>query len=166
MNKDLEFSYNQKDQSFDYHLRPPTLNDFVGQNKIKKQLNILIEAAKQRNVSLDEMIKCILLVSGSYEYVLACLPSDKQLNPQAVAEIAQTSKLQFASKEAIEPTLGYRLGAIPPLLLKENIPIIFDNSIKQKQKVNISSGNPSAGLELKAEDLIKLINPLFGDISK
>ena len=36
----------------------------------------------------------------------------------------------------------------------------------KKDKVNISSGDPKAGLELNTKDLISLINPKFGDITK
>jgi len=41
-------SFSEEDQSLDLTLRPKTWQDFVGQEKIKKNLNIIIEAAKQR----------------------------------------------------------------------------------------------------------------------
>ncbi|MBS3121687.1 YbaK/EbsC family protein [Candidatus Woesearchaeota archaeon] len=123
------------------------------------------DATKERNVPIDEMIKCILLVDKEKKYYLACLTSDKKLNLQKVRELVGCSRLSFAVKKDIEEVLGYQLGAIPPLLLKTTIPILFDKIILKKVKVNISSGNPSAGIELDSKTLIELVKPSLGDIS-
>jgi prolyl-tRNA editing enzyme YbaK/EbsC (Cys-tRNA(Pro) deacylase) len=56
------------------------------------------------------------------------------------------------------------MGAIPPLLLKVEVKVIFDELIKEKEKVNISSGDPGAGVELSSKDLIDLIHPSIGDV--
>lgn len=124
------------------------------------------DAARERKVPLDEMIKCILLVDKKQKYFLACLTSDKRVEPQKVREIMGCSRLSFATEPEIEDILGYKMGAIPPLLLKTQVPIIFDNEIMKKEKVNISSGDPKAGLELSPKDLVSLINPRLGEISK
>ena len=58
------------------------------------------------------------------------------------------------------------MGAVPPLLLKTDVPVIFDNEIMNKEKVNICTGDPKAGLELNPVDLVDLINPRFGCITK
>lgn len=124
------------------------------------------EAAKERGVVLNEMVKCILLRDKKKKYFLACLLSDKRLNPQKVRDIMGCARLSFASKEEITEVLGYELGAIPPLLLKTDVSVVFDNAIMKKEKVNISSGDPKAGIELKSSDLVLLIKPRFGNISE
>jgi prolyl-tRNA editing enzyme YbaK/EbsC (Cys-tRNA(Pro) deacylase) len=124
------------------------------------------DAAKERKVPLDEMIKCILLVDKKKNYFLACITADKMIDTQKVRAIMNCSRLSFASKQDIEEILGYKIGAIPPLLLKTEIPILFDKCIMKKDKVNISSGNPKAGLDLNPKDLIPLIKPRFGNITK
>ena len=48
-----------EDDDFGYSLRPKTLNEFIGQEKVKEQLRIHIEAAKQRSEALEH----VLLVS-------------------------------------------------------------------------------------------------------
>lgn len=52
-----EHSENEEDERIEVNLRPSSLSDFVGQDQIKKQLHISIEAAKQR----DEPIEHVLL---------------------------------------------------------------------------------------------------------
>ena len=122
------------------------------------------DAAKERNVPLDEMIKYILLIDKKKKYFLTCMTSEKMVDTQKVRGIMNCSRLSFASEQEIEEILGYKMGAIPPLLLKTEVPIIFDNGIMKKDKVNISSGDPKAGIELNTKNLINLINPIFEDI--
>lgn len=44
------------DDSFEYSLRPTTLNQYIGQEKVKENLQIFIEAAKMRNETLDHVL--------------------------------------------------------------------------------------------------------------
>lgn len=55
----IKSAWTQKDSSFDQTLRPEKLSDFIGQEKILKQLHILIGAAKKRNEPV-----CHCLFSG------------------------------------------------------------------------------------------------------
>ncbi len=46
----------QEDQNLDTSLRPLNFDEYIGQNKIKKSLKILIEAAKQRGEVTDHLL--------------------------------------------------------------------------------------------------------------
>ncbi len=46
----------EEDLDIEYSLRPQKLTDFVGQLKIKENLSVFIEAAKQRNEALDHVL--------------------------------------------------------------------------------------------------------------
>ena len=46
----------QEKTSFEYALRPTTLKEFVGQDKLKENLKIFIEAAKNRGEALDHCL--------------------------------------------------------------------------------------------------------------
>ncbi|MDD4995035.1 MAG: Holliday junction branch migration DNA helicase RuvB [Patescibacteria group bacterium] len=45
-----------EDRSFDISLRPKTLADFVGQNKIKENLDIFMQAARQRSEPIEHVL--------------------------------------------------------------------------------------------------------------
>ncbi len=115
-------------------------------------------AAAQRGVVKEEMVKSILLRDKNRCYVMACLLGHARLNPKAVrAYLPQGWKrLSFATAAEIEAVTGYVQGAVAPLGLPPEVAIIFDEAIAHCDKVNISSGDPLAGLELKGQDLIRL----------
>ena len=48
----------EDEQSLDLNLRPRNLDDFVGQEKLKDNLRIFIQAAKQRKEPLDHVLFC------------------------------------------------------------------------------------------------------------
>lgn len=45
-----------EDKAIDVSLRPKTLNDFIGQSKVKENLGIFLEAAKQRNEPCEHVL--------------------------------------------------------------------------------------------------------------
>jgi Holliday junction DNA helicase RuvB len=48
--------FNQRNPSFDNRLRPTRFDDFVGQQKVRDRLLLAVEAARQRNESLDHVL--------------------------------------------------------------------------------------------------------------
>ncbi|MDD3225188.1 MAG: Holliday junction branch migration DNA helicase RuvB [Clostridium sp.] len=47
---------NLKDDEYEYGLRPRTLNEYVGQSKVKEKLDIFVKAAKKRKEALDHVL--------------------------------------------------------------------------------------------------------------
>jgi Holliday junction DNA helicase RuvB len=55
-NRIISQSLREEDIEFDLSLRPTTLDEFVGQEKIKENLNIFLSAAKKRGEAVDHML--------------------------------------------------------------------------------------------------------------
>lgn len=60
----IETNLQEEDVRIEGSLRPQKLDDYIGQSKIKDSLKIYIEAAKQRQDSLDHVL---LRTSGSWK---------------------------------------------------------------------------------------------------
>lgn len=125
-------------------------------------------AARQRGVPAREMVKSILLRDREGHYVLACVTGDAQLDAKAVrAHVpAGWKRLYFASPEEIQRITGCVQGAIAPLGLPEDVPVIFDEAIAGCARVNISSGHALAGLELDPQDLIRVAGARLAPIAR
>ena len=52
----IETNLQEEDVRIEGSLRPQKLDDYIGQSKIKDSLKIYIEAAKQRQDSLDHVL--------------------------------------------------------------------------------------------------------------
>lgn len=55
-NRILDAGYSAEDADTDLSLRPKRLDDYIGQEKVKENLKIYIEAAKRRGDSLDHVL--------------------------------------------------------------------------------------------------------------
>lgn len=55
-NRIMSTSYSSEDGDVDYSLRPKTLDEYIGQEKVKENLKIYIEAAKGRGEPLDHVL--------------------------------------------------------------------------------------------------------------
>lgn len=55
-NRMVDPEYNAADNETENPLRPKTLSDYIGQEKVKENLAIYIEAAKKRNEALDHVL--------------------------------------------------------------------------------------------------------------
>lgn len=49
-------SFSKQEEQLERALRPQSLRDYIGQTKSKQQLNIFIQAAKNRNEALDHTL--------------------------------------------------------------------------------------------------------------
>ena len=147
------------EQSVRYRLLPHTKPVFTVET-----------AAAQRGVIEEEMVKAILLREKAQprRFVVACLIGNARLNPKAVrAHLPEGWKrLSFATAEEIREVTGYVQGAVAPLCLPDEVPVIFDEAIAGCSKVNISSGDPMAGLELATQDLIRLAGAQLASIAE
>ena len=126
------------------------------------------EAAEQRGVVAEEMVKSILLrESRSRRYVMACVLGPARLDHRAVRAAlgADWGRLTFAGDEEIAAVTGYPKGAVNPLALPATVPVIFDAPIAGCRRVNISTGDLLFGLELDAADLIRLAGARLAAIS-
>ena len=55
-NRIMSTGYTAQDSDVEYSLRPKTLDEYIGQEKVKETLKVYIEAAKGRGDSLDHVL--------------------------------------------------------------------------------------------------------------
>lgn len=55
-NRIVEPEYNESDTDIEYSLRPKVLDEYVGQDKVKENMKVYIEAAKKRGECLDHVL--------------------------------------------------------------------------------------------------------------
>jgi Cys-tRNA(Pro) deacylase len=115
-------------------------------------------AARERGVRLSQIVKTMLLVSQDDTIVVAVVPGNKKLDIKKLKKLGGHKSLQLMDKEHIEKRFGIVVGAVAPVggIIK-GFPVFVDRSVFEEEVVDISSGDPKAGLELHREDLKGLL---------
>ena len=126
------------------------------------------EAARQRDVVMEEMVKCILLREPKGRYAMACLRGDMRGDHRAVRSALGEGwrRLHFASADEIKTVTGSVQGAVAPIGLPDDLPVLFDEHLADCVKLNISSGDVMFGLELTAQDLFRISGASFAPIAE
>ena len=55
-NRIVEPEYTESDTDIEYSLRPKVLDEYIGQDKVKENMKVYIEAAKKRGECLDHVL--------------------------------------------------------------------------------------------------------------
>lgn len=116
------------------------------------------DAARERGVRLSQIVKTMLLVGPEDTVVVAVVPGHKKLDLKRLKKLSGHKSLQFMDKEGIEKKFGLVVGAMAPLgPIMKGFPVFVDRSVFDEEVVDISSGDPTAGLELRRDDLKRLL---------
>ena len=150
------------------------VTDYIDEQKIPYRLKYHSkpvftseEAAIERGVRLSQVVKTLLLGAGDF-VVIAVLPSHKRLDIKKLKKITGNKNLQLMDKEVIEQKTGLTVGAVSPVGSGlKSLPIFVDPSVFDEEFLDISSGDPMAGLELHRDALKGLLKEaIFAEITK
>jgi len=147
------------------------LNELNISYKIKRHTKPVFtsqDAAKERNVSLSQIVKTIILTNKDDKVVVAVLPGHKKLDMKKIKKLSGYKSLQFMDSESIEKKTGFVVGAIAPVgNIFKGLPMFVDPSVFDEEFVDISSGDPKIGLELTRDDLKQLLkHAIVAEITK
>jgi Cys-tRNA(Pro) deacylase len=125
------------------------------------------EAAQERHVRTSQIVKTMVLKRGDGGFCVVLLPGHRQLSMKKVRRELGDSQVELATREEVTRVTGYRVGAVTPLGIRRGqTPILLDQAILEEEYVDISSGDPRAGIEVKSSDLVALLNPSIVDVAE
>ena len=150
------------------------VTDYIDEQKIPYRLKYHSkpvftseDAAIERGVRLSQVVKTMVLGAGDF-VVIAVLPSHKRLDIKKLKKITGNKNLQLMNKEVIEQKTGLTVGAVSPVGSGlKSLPMFVDPSVFDEEFLDISSGDPMAGLELHRDALKGLLKEaIFAEITK
>jgi len=150
------------------------VTDYIDEQKIPYRLKYHSkpvftseDAAIERGVRLSQVVKTMVLGAGDF-VVIAVLPSHKRLDIKKLKKITGNKNLQLMDKRVIEQKTGLTVGAVSPVGSGlKSLPMFVDPSVFDEEFLDISSGDPMAGLELHRDALKGLLKEaIFAEITK
>ncbi len=122
------------------------------------------DAARERCVRLSQIVKT-MVGADSYDAIhIMLIPGDRKLDLKRVRQIAGGVRIALVPPADIAERFGVTVGAISPTQFVGRARFYMDNSVFRETLVDISSGSPDAGVELRAEDLCRVLEALRCDI--
>jgi nondiscriminating aspartyl-tRNA synthetase len=124
------------------------------------------DSARVRNTKLEEGIKSIILKGkSSKKNYQVNIPSHLKMDMKAVADLVG-EKCEFEDPAVILERFGMQIGGIPPFGNLLNLETYYDERIKYLTDVAFNCGFQTESIVMKGADLIKIVDPKFGNFSK
>lgn len=115
------------------------------------------DVVRLAGVERREVCKTILLMGRrSGDPLLVIVPGHRRIDIPKIESIVG-EKVRFARPEEIKGITGCEMGALPPYGHKKRIRTILDRLLLKQERVNFASGRHDLGVEIRAEDLPKVM---------
>lgn len=124
------------------------------------------DAAEQRGVLPQQLVKSMLLRDMGGKMALACVPGTASVDPRKVRALLGCRRMTMVDSQHVQSITGYSPGTVTPLSMLGKVPIFFDSALSEFERVNISSGSPMAGVEISYQDLVRFCQPEIANICR
>lgn len=129
------------------------------------------DAAKTRDFQLKQGIKAILFTNDNDEWVIVDVPADRKVDAKKVAEKLRWSKnkIRIATPEEVMNKTNCEIGAVPPFIHKDLIPIFVDVSVYDNQESFFNIGLRTHSVMVKTEfmkNIFEKVNATEGNFVK
>lgn len=111
----------------------------------------------------EEICKTIIIKDRGGSMYAVFLLGDQRIDIKKARQVIG-GKVNIASFREVKETTGVEPGAVCPLLV--DIPVLVDRRVLTRERLNFGSGNHLYGLEIRSEDLAKVVDYRVVDVAE
>lgn len=113
-----------------------------------------------------QVFKTLVTRAGSGIYYVFVVPVDKELDLKKAAKSVNEKSVDMIKQKELLPLTGYIHGGCSPIGMKKYFKTTIDITAKEFETIYVSAGKIGCQIEIKIEDITKVIRVEFNDIVK
>ena len=121
--------------------------------------------AKANGLDESEIFKTLVIKGDKNRVVVAVIPGNKSLNFKSIAKISKNKKMTLLPVGDLLKTTGYIRGGCSPIGMKKEYPIYIDKIGEQLEQIFVNAGKRGLLIRVNINDLVKIVNGTFANIS-
>ena len=116
-----------------------------------------VSVAEKLKEPLEQVFKTLVTKGHSGAYYVFVIPVAKELNLKAAARSVGEKSVEMINVKDINKVTGYIRGGCSPIGMKKHYTTVIDKSCEALKNMIVSGGKIGCQIELKPEDLTRLI---------
>lgn len=123
------------------------------------------EASEKLGIAPEKVFKTLVVEVDAHHFVVAIVPSDKQLSMKKLAKAASGKKAVMADAKKVERMSGYILGGVSPFGQKKKLMTVLDISASNFDIIYVSGGRRGVELAISPNAIEQLLSASVQDIA-
>jgi Cys-tRNA(Pro)/Cys-tRNA(Cys) deacylase len=111
------------------------------------------QAASDRGQRASQIVRSILFRIAEDEFIMALVAGSAQISWKVLRKYLGRSRITMATEDEVFAVTGYRVGAVGPFGLLNQLKVLIDASVMGEEEVSIGSGIRNTAIILKSADL-------------
>lgn len=128
-----------------------------------------VSVAKYIGKPTEQTFKTLVTQSATeqhgFNYFVFVIPADSELSVKKAAQAAGVKNIEMIPLKKLLPLTGYVHGGCSPLGMKKSFPTFIDETAVLFDTICLSGGKIGLTLELNAEQLARVIDANFADLT-
>ena len=125
-----------------------------------------ISVANFLNEDPKQVFKTLVTVAPSKTNYVFVVPGSGELDLKKAAKLVNEKSIEMIPQKQLLPLTGYIHGGCSPVGMKKLFKTVIDESASAYEKIYVSAGKVGMQVKLDPNDLLKVINGIYGDIKK
>ncbi len=111
------------------------------------------QAASERGQRASQIVRSILFRIAEDEFIMALVAGPAQISWKILRKHLGKSRVSMATEDEVLAVTGYRIGAVGPFGLLNQVRVLIDASVMLEEEISIGSGMRNTAIIMKSTDL-------------
>lgn len=113
-----------------------------------------------------QVFKTLVAVGDKTGPVVFCIPADLEIDLKKAAKVTGNKRVEMVHVKDLLPLTGYIRGGCSPIGMKKKFPTYFHETVKEFEKITVSSGTKGAQLFLPVAQLLPFVEAVTADLTE
>lgn len=123
-----------------------------------------VDVARELGNNPKQVFKTLVTVSNTNEYFVFVVPVENELDLKKAAKAVGVKSISMIKQKELFPLTGYIHGGCSPFGMKKYFKTVIDKSAKEFETIFVSAGKIGYQVEVKPEEISKIIRVEFEEI--
>lgn len=122
--------------------------------------------AQKIGLPLEQVFKTLVVRGQRRGVMLAVVSADGELDPKALARLADDRRVEMVPLKEVQPLTGYIRGGVTALACKKDYPVFIDEQVELCDVISVSAGVRGTQILLAPQDYVRATKGTIGEITR